>query len=169
MICIFKKLESLFCVRKEIERELNENEFLVSNIQDSFLKARVWGSYKWYASKAVKSKYRYYSLTIITILFPILSEIILCIPLDETISKVMVSVVLGGSTLCAALLTMLDVRHKWEIYRSEAEYIKNMLTVYYFEPDDAKKKEIMKELEKSYEDTHKKWRESFRKEEKQQK
>lgn len=150
-------------MKKEIEREIKENDFLFKKIDDEFIREREYVNFKWFVGKAIKNKYYYYILTSITIIYPVISEIMIFVPTTEVKVKLITGAILGTSTIAAAMLSMLDVRRKWGIYRNQAENIKNMLTQYGIETNKTKKDEIVKQLEESYSDTHEEWMTPFQK------
>lgn len=155
-ICFFRFVE------RKIRKELSNYEFLFENIENGLEKTSILVEFEWFVRKAIKCKYRYYILSFITFVCPVISEVLICMPSEAYVIKVITGIILGGSSVAAALLVLLDVKNKWNIYRNEAENIKWILRKYNSEKDIHKKEDLMKELADSYSKTHEEWRRSFR-------
>lgn len=110
----------------------------------------------------MKNKYYYYLCTIITILCPIISEIILLLPIqNNTYPRVISGIVLGISSLVAALLPLFDFRKKWGIYRNQAEELKTIL-VEMSGNDGKNENDLLHKMEESVRETHENWMEPFK-------
>jgi hypothetical protein len=144
---------------KIVNREIEENKYLLEYIQDSFVKSHLEACLKWYIKKAVAHKYYFYFFTFLTIFSPVVSGVILGISGENFVLKIISSVFMGISTIAAALLTMLDSRKKWGIYRNQAEIIKGILVQCYLEKENVD--DLLEKIEKSMERTHEKWLENF--------
>lgn len=158
-ICVLRFIE------KKIRKEISEYKFLFDIIEDDFERENLLVEFEWYVRKAVKFKYRYYILSMISFLCPIISEILICVPNEPLIVKIITGIMLGGASFAAALLAMTDAKNKWNMYRSEAETIKRTLREYYREGDAGKRKKLLESLENSYSKTHEKWMKYFQEKE----
>lgn len=144
--------------KRTIERELKENRYLIENIENPVIKKYCEEQLNWYTRKAIFNKYSYYIFTIITIICPIISGVILVLPIDGDGIKVISEVVLGLSAFFAAMIPVFDCRRKWGIYRNEAEMIKSFLIDYNLEGDT---EQLMKKMESSKQNTHENWYQRF--------
>lgn len=158
-----EKISSFRFIKRRIVKEISDNEVLFSNIEDTIAKEDARANFEWFVSKAVVCKFRYYILSIVTFICPTISQIFIYIPVESYVPKVIISIVLGISSLAAAVLTMLDSRNKWDIYRSEAERIKSILRKYNKAKESLEKERLLDELDESYNETHKQWKNTFRK------
>lgn len=141
-------------IKTVIEKDIQENQYLLDQIQDSCIRERTAYCLRWHTGKAVKNKYYFYILTSLTIICPVVSGIFLGMSSQDGVWKTLSGIFMGISTISAALLTMLDARRKWGIYRNQAEEIKNSLARYRFYTTE---EEFLLELEKSVSATHEKW------------
>lgn len=138
-------------------KEFNENQHLLDSISDEIIKNRISSSLKWYINSAVKAKYYFYFLSVVTIVAPICSGILINLPLTDTCIKIIASVFAGLTSACASILNLFNFRKNWELYRNQAEDIKRILAENLSEPIGDKK--ILKKIEKSMQDTDKSWAE----------
>lgn len=149
-------------INNTFEKEIKENLYLIESIKNPLIKARSESNLKWFIRKAVKNKYYYYLCTIITILCPIISEIILLLPIqNNTYPRVISGIVLGISSLVAALLPLFDFRKKWGIYRNQAEELKTIL-VEMSGNDGKNENDLLHKMEESVRETHENWMEPFK-------
>lgn len=145
--------------KKKAESEINENEYLYGEIKDSFIRMRVQSCLEWHIRKAQKNKFYFYMLSMITIICPIISGIInLVVP--EGIFRIISSIMMGGSSIAAAFLTLLDANRKWGLYRNQAEWIKRMVSIYIV---SGQKDEgvFINQLEDFMGETHERWMDTF--------
>lgn len=145
-------------IKAVIEKDIQENQYLLEQFQDTYIRERTSYCLRWHTEKAVKNKYYFYILTSLTIICPVVSGILLSVASQDDVWKVLSGIFMGMSTASAALLTMLDPRRKWGIYRNLAEVIKSSLAKYRFY---ATEEEFLLELEKNVSATHEKWIQSF--------
>lgn len=144
--------------KRTIERELRDNRYLTESIENLFIKDYCEKQLIWYTRKAVFYKYCYYIFTIITIVCPVVSGIIFVLPIDSDKIKLGSEVILGFSTVSAAMIPLLDCRRKWGIYRNEAEMVKSFLTRYNLDGDTEK---LINHMEQSKQNTHENWYHKF--------
>lgn len=111
-------------IKAVIEKDIQENQYLLEQFQDTYIRERTSYCLRWHTEKAVKNKYYFYILTSLTIICPVVSGILLSVASQDDVWKVLSGIFMGMSTASAALLTMLDPRRKWGIYRNLAEVIK---------------------------------------------
>lgn len=142
-------------VKKQAEKEFNDNQHLVDNISDETIKKRIKTCLNWYIKSAVKAKRFFYTFTIITIVAPILSGILINIPMPDPYAKIISSFFAGLTAVCASSLSLFNFRKSWEIYRAQAEEIKRILANKLCEP--ASDQEVLKRIEQSMQSTDKRW------------
>lgn len=141
-------------IKRTIDREVKENQYLTKDIKDPFMKNYVDEQMYWYIRKAIFNKYCYYIFTIITIVCPIVSGVIFVLPISNNWIKPLSEVILGLSSLSAALLPLFEFKKKWGMYRDEAEQLKSFLVYYNM---DGNLKNLVNNVERSKMHTHKKW------------
>lgn len=151
-------------IGKIAKKEWNDNEFLLDIISDDKVKKRISSNLKWYIFNAVKAKFYFYFLSIITISAPILSGILINFTETNVIIKILSSSFVGLSSISAALLNLLDVRRKWGLYRNQAEEIKRILSEH-LTNESVNNEIILKKFEESISFTDKSWKENFEKSE----
>ena len=140
-----------------------------------------WTKYclQWYIRKANRNRIGYYFLSIITVLFPLLNAAF--INMDERylpefmkadISEVhMFFTVLSILTsLASSMLALFNVKEKWNIYRSAADYLKMQYVE--FEESGTEKTgqeihEYIKKINDHMQQIHAKWQSVAFQEEKQ--
>lgn len=126
----------------------------MSELENPCIKQRAASCLKWYIEKAVKNKYYYYILTMFTIVCPLISTIILCASRERLGIKIASVTATAISTTAAALLTMLDVKRKWGIYRSQAEMLKTQLALQGCAETKRTDKEFLEAMEDSMKKTY---------------
>ncbi len=139
-------------------KEFKQNKYLVDEIQDDFLKKYVESNLKWYIQKAVKNKWGYYICTLITIICPVIAGIILLMPIEDTYAKLVSEIILGISTIAAAILPLFGYKRKWGMYRNQTEKMKSVLAEYV---SDTNSINLISEIEKIKLQTHEKWMQPF--------
>lgn len=150
-------------IKKLADNEFELNKFLLDQIKDEKIKQRISQSLYWYIKKAIATKYLYYALTIVTIVAPTISAIVLNSTLPVDSSKLISTIVLGCSSVSAALLPLFNYHKKWVIYRNQAEDIKRILAKE-LAKDSIDEKELLASVEKSTLSTDKKWTDEHKKE-----
>lgn len=138
-------------------KEFNDNKQLLVSISDEIIRSRIESSLKWYIYHAVKAKFYFYFFSVITIVAPICSGILINIPLTDTYIKVIASIFAGLTTVSASALNLFNFRKNWELYRSQAEDIKRILAKNLSGPAGDQK--VLKEIETSMQSTDKSWME----------
>ncbi len=138
------------------KKEYADNKYLIDFLQDEKIKNRISANLLWYIRKATESKYGYYTLTIITIVAPVVSAIILNGPFEDEITKLVADIILGSSTIAASLISLFNYHKKWIIYRNQTEAIKRILAKAYID-DNLDENIILDEIEKNIAKTDEKW------------
>lgn len=144
-------------VNRQAIKEFDENRHLLDSISDEIIKNRIGTSLKWYICNAVKAKHYFYLFSIITIVAPIISGILINIPLTDIYVKIISSLFAGLTSVCASTLNLFNFRKNWELYRNQAEEIKRILAENLSDPIGDKK--VLKKIEKSMQTTDKSWME----------
>lgn len=139
-------------------KEFKENKYLVDRIQDDFLKKYAESNLKWYMKKAIIHKWGYYICTLITIICPVISGIVLLIPIEDIYTKLISEVILGISTIAAAMIPLFGYKRKWGMYRNQTENIKAILAEYV---SDTSSVDLVLKIEKIKLQTHEKWMQPF--------
>ena len=85
---LFIKKRGLTMFKYIWKKEYADNKYLIDFLQDEKIKNRISANLLWYIRKATESKYGYYTLTIITIVAPVVSAIILNGPFEDEITKI---------------------------------------------------------------------------------
>ena len=142
-----------------LKKEIEENEFLINQIEDDFVKQKVRVNMEWYITKAVKNKYYFYCLSSLTVIAPVLAEIVLLLPVGEHYTRFLTGIFVGVSTIAASFLSLFEVKNKWKLYRNQSEKLKGMLSTY-----SADKEGFLEKMEKSMEETHEMWKKIFEEE-----
>lgn len=144
------------------KKELSDNDFLLEKITDKYIKRRIEISLRWYTYNAIKGKICYYFLTLLTIIAPVVSTLLLNLTDTNSPEQIASSIILGISTLAAALLGMFDFQKKWGLYRIQAEKIKQYLAL--FETNEPEH-DLLVKIENSIKSTDEEWLGSLRKQE----
>lgn len=142
---------------REALREFNDSRKLLDSISDEIIKSRIESSLKWYIYNAIKAKNCFYFFSVVTIVAPIFSGILINIPLTDTYVKIIASVFAGLTTASASALHLFNFIKNWELYRNQAEDIKRILADNLAEPIGDQK--VLKKIEKSIQSTDKSWAE----------
>ena len=95
-------------------------------ITDAYLLMRFEQSVQWYMKKANRSKYGYFTLSIIGIVLP------LSVPVLNYFGNLslFVTIVSVLASLVTSLLSLLKLHEKWVSYRSVTETLQSELTLY---------------------------------------
>lgn len=118
---------------------------------------RTENSLEWYMRKAIFYKRMFYILSIINMGVPLLSTVIM-----SWDPKTKAGIVLAAVTsFSASLLALYDMREKWLMYRTAAEYIKSQYCLYCgkvfpYDGEDAHEKYLLL-LEKYMASVHIQW------------
>lgn len=155
-------------IKRRIEKEIKENEYLSEYLEEKIVKNRVESSLRWFIEKAVKNKYYFYIFSILNIVWPIATGIVLSLPMDVDRMKVCITILMGMATITAAMLPLMEFHKKWSIYRDQAEGIKRIACISFLnqgeknEQDSEKEgkdreKDLLQDLEESMWQTHKGW------------
>ena len=147
-------------VKKIAEKEWKDNEFLLNIITNENVKSRIGSTLNWYIYNAVKAKFYYYLLSIITIVTPIATGVIVNFPESGTVFKITSSIFSGITAISAALLNLFDCRKNWSLYRGQAEQIKSILSKY-LAKKTVNENQILKEIELSMSSTDENWKEGM--------
>lgn len=117
--------------KKLAKAEIDKNMYLLDPITNSTLKTRIAEELEWFIIASVKAKHWFYFFSVITILSPLLSAVLL--DFQETtnvILKVLISSLSVLSSASAALLNLFNCKNNWGLYRRQAENIKVFLSTY---------------------------------------
>lgn len=155
-------------IRAIAEKEFDDNKFLLSKLENPYIQQRAESCLKWYIESAVKNKYYFYILTTFTIVCPLISTIILCVSTESLGVKIASTIAASISAIAASLLTMLDVKRKWGIYRNQAEILKAELTLQGCMEKKRTDEEFWETIEDSMKKTHEYWIEPFKRVEPEQ-
>lgn len=110
---------------KEVQEYLDGlNDTLHKN---TICKTRTIYSLNWYSKKANFYKYTYYTLSLINIVVPLSSTVIISFFPSEDI---LVAVLSALASFAASLLSLLGAKDKWTNYRNGAEFLKSQYTLY---------------------------------------
>lgn len=147
-------------IKRVSKKEFESIKFLVDEVQDNFAQNFVSTNLKWYIEKAVRSKFYFYILTVLTIVCPIVSSIfsITDSEMSSLPFRCLGIIFTGTASASAAFLVMLDCRKKWAVYRNEAEYIKSILARRDYESPE----ELITKIEESMSETHEEWMSTFK-------
>ncbi len=112
---------------------------------------------EWYTRKAIFYKRMFYILSIINLGVPLASTIFMSLKSDTNIGIVLATI----TSLSASLLALYNMREKWTMYRTAAEYIKSQYClycgkVYPYDEEDAHVKYLTL-LEKYMASVHVQW------------
>lgn len=121
-------------IKSSISRELEDCDVQLEKLKDGETKTRIRSCLQWFTEEAVKNRYYFYILSIISFSGPILINILMVFSGERLIIKLLFSIVSGCAAIAAYLLQLLDVRTKWRIYRIQAEMIKREVAL--FEPNN---------------------------------
>ncbi len=149
-------------IKRIAEKEFEDNKFLLSQLENPYIKQRAESCLKWYIENAVKNKYYFYILSTFTIVCPLISTIILCASAESFCIKIASTTATAISAIAAALLNLLDAKRKWELYRSQAEILKTELTLQDCEETKRSDREFLETMEDSMKKTHEYWVEPFK-------
>ncbi|MBQ2902349.1 MAG: DUF4231 domain-containing protein [Agathobacter sp.] len=95
--------------------------------QNPICKARTIYCLNWYSKNACLYKFIYYALSIINIIVPLLSSLIISFaPAQDKLVAVLSAI----ASFCASLLSLWGAKDKWTNYRSVAEFIKMHYALY---------------------------------------
>lgn len=147
-------------IRKIAEKEWKKNEFLLNIITNENVKSRIAGTLNWYIYNAVKSKFYYHLLSLITIITPIATSITVNFPENGTFFKIISSIFSGITAISAALLNLFDCRKNWSLCRNQAEQIKCILSKS-LAKKTVNENQILKEIELSISSADESWKEEM--------
>lgn len=140
-------------------KEKNDIRNLCEIITDQVLQKRVGGSMEWYMRNAIKNRRRFYVLSFMTIVMPLLTTMFNAwIGIPEGYVKNLVSLFSMLAALAASALCLLKCQEKWILYRTTVENMKKLLSLYragQVGEDDLKK--LMWELEECMDNERLEW------------
>lgn len=112
-------------------KEKDDIKILCGIITDEVLQKRLRGSMEWYMKNAVKNKRRFYILSFMTIVMPLLTTLFNAwMGISEAYAKNIVSLCSMLAALAASALCLLKCQEKWILYRTTVEKMKKMLSMY---------------------------------------
>lgn len=89
-----------------------------------------WTGYcmHWYIRKAVQYRFSFYFFSIIAIVCPLVSTVLLNSNVNEALGITVNYWIIAGlsivTSLASSMLALFNMKEKWNIYRSAAEYLK---------------------------------------------
>lgn len=144
-----------------MENEREDIEVLCCVIDDEVLRKRIESSMKWYMKNAVKNRKRFYLLSFLTIIMPLLATLFNgWVGLPNSYIKNLVSFCSMLATLSASALGLMKCQEKWILYRNTVEKMKKLVSLYHVE--EIEKGELIiliQKLEDCMDEEHLKWRE----------
>lgn len=144
-----------------MENERKDIEVLCSAIDDEILRKRMKSSMEWYTENAVKNRRRFYFLSLLTIIMPLLATLINgWVGVPNSYIKNLVSLCSMLAAVAASSLSLLKCQEKWILYRSTVERMKSLLALY--RAGEIGKKELstlIQKLEDCMDEEHLEWRE----------
>lgn len=144
-------------ISKQALKELKDNWQLLCSISDEMIGNRIESSLKWYIYNAVKAKFYFYFFSVVTIVAPICSGILMNMPLPDTYVKIIAGAFAGLTSASASVLHLFNFKKSWELYRDQAEDIKRILADNLSNPIGDQR--VLKKIEKSMQTTEKSWEE----------
>jgi len=147
-------------IKKIADKEWNNNKYLIEAIKNNeTIKKRVENCLRWFINKAVLYKCCFYLFSLITIILPVASGIIISIPTEVPTIKLLYSILSGLSAIAASVLNLFDFRKKWGLYRNQAEEIKRILSKSAI--NASTNEETLHQIEESISFTDKCWRDDL--------
>lgn len=144
-----------------MENEREDIEVLCGSIDDEILRQRMKSSMEWYTKNAVKNRRRFYFLSFLTIIMPLLATLINgWVGVPNSYIKNLVSLCSMLAAVAASSLSLLKCQEKWILYRSTVEGMKRLLSLY--RAGEIGKGEfvtLIQKLEDCMNEEHLKWRE----------
>ena len=106
-------------------------ENLCEVIDNEPSRKRIEGSMKWYMVNAVKNRRRFYILSFMTIILPLLNTLVNAwVGIPDGYAKNIVSLCSMLAALSASTLCLFKCQEKWILYRTTVERMKRLLSKY---------------------------------------
>ncbi len=150
----------------------NEIEYardLILSIEDEILRKRVENSLLWFINKAKSSKFFFYLLSVMGIVFGAVVPVINSFEIDNSIMRPLISIIAVLGSISIGICTLFNFKETWIRNRSSAESLKNECFDFvsksgkYSGINDAKsKKRFIDNLNIILSDEGKKWSESHK-------
>lgn len=137
------------------KKEFEKNKFLLDLINDEQIKKRIKTNLIWFINKANIYKVLFYIFTITTIVVPIISTVLINIPMSEAKIKILSCFMSGITAACTSIIGVLNLKKGWEIYRIQAEKIKKILSRKLY--DKLNDQDVLRMIEESIESTDESW------------
>ena len=112
-------------------KEKDDIKNLCGIITDEVIRKRLRGSMEWYMKNAIKNKRRFYILSFMTIVMPLLTTLFSAwVGISEAYAKNIVSLCSMLAALAASALCLLKCQEKWILYRTTVEKMKKILSMH---------------------------------------
>lgn len=150
--------------------EMEDFEILYRNIENEVIKERIRSSGEWYIERAIRYKRYFYTLSIISIILPlIISSINILGGVYESQVRIITTIASAGVSFITGMLTFTKCGEKWTLYRSTIELIKSELTLYWTKTPDSDGKDLANlvyRLDEIMNKEHNSWKKIQQKDEK---
>ena len=142
--------------------EMEDFEILYKNIGNEVIKERIRSSGQWYIERAIRYKRYFYSLSIISIILPlIISSVNILGASWENEVRIVTTIASAIVSMVTGLLTFTKCGEKWTLYRSTIEMIKSELTLFWTKtpvPDEKDLANLTYRLEEIMNKEHSRWK-----------
>ena len=142
--------------------EMEDFEILYKNIGNEVIKERIRSSGQWYIERAIRYKRYFYSLSIISIILPlIISSVNILGASWENEVRIVTTIASAIVSMVTGLLTFTKCGEKWTLYRSTIEMIKSELTLFWTKtpvPDENDLANLTYRLEEIMNKEHSRWK-----------
>lgn len=142
--------------------EMEDFEILYKNIGNEVIKERIRSSGQWYIERSIRYKRYFYSLSIISIILPlIISSVNILGDSWENEVRIVTTIASAIVSMVTGLLTFTKCGEKWTLYRSTIEMIKSELTLFWTKtpvPDEKDLANLTYRLEEIMNKEHSRWK-----------
>ena len=142
--------------------EMEDFEILYKNIENEVIRERIRSSGQWYIERAIRYKRYFYSLSIISIILPlIISSVNILGASWENEVRIVTTIASAIVSMVTGLLTFTKCGEKWTLYRSTIEMIKSELTLFWTKtpvPDEKDLANLTYRLEEIMNKEHSRWK-----------
>lgn len=149
-------------IKSTVSRESYDCERQLEKLRNGHAKTRIRSCLLWYTKKAVKNKYCFYILSMVSFLVPIILNVILVFSTESLGIQLISFILMGCASFAAYLQQLLDARRKWKIYRFQAEAIKKEVSL--FDPEKDSETALLKKIEDGMDLTMAEWMKYFERE-----
>ena len=142
--------------------EMEDFEILYKNIGNEVIKERIRSSGQWYIERAIQYKRYFYSLSIISIILPLIISSVNILGVSwENEVRIVTTIASAIVSMVTGLLTFTKCGEKWTLYRSTIEMIKSELTLFWTKtpvPDEKDLVNLTYRLEEIMNKEHSRWK-----------